>query len=719
MNSLANSIEKLNGKIQQKQDKLKLIEEKKQEKERQREEKNKQLENIRLEKQQRKQEKLKQVEKEAEEKQKLKQEKLKQAEKEAEEKKKQKSDSKQKALEEKQNKVQEKQRINQYKIDLIAKCSEVAQKFDVNKYPTYDFEVKIAFLIEALSCDDTLSKIYNSLSNLPIIVTDLKKQSGVMYDKERKLYVEFSPQMIYNNITSTMKKEIDCCIDLIHKNKSEYKGMSAQEMNNINLRTLEKCRANMKTVTRLDSVIKCLLPLKYDPDFSSKLDVMGNILPLKGGKIINLETKEIRKRTANDYFTYELDLEITDNKKELKKIKEILRQICGDNDAKLEYLSIVLGSMLTIDMSNKCFYIFYGEQGNNGKSVISNALFKMFPKMSVSIPQELLFTEDAAKVSDTTYGAILGKRAGIFSEPSGKRISESIMKKITGGDILDGRHLYAKKFNFKPTLKICISSNELIYMNVKSRALMNRLRVINFDSVFCKDPKQPNEYQIDPDLETKLETKYKNAFFSYLVKYAHKYLNGDKIALTQQPEELMFEKTDYMRKIDKLSSFIHDECKLSKNGFTERARFKEAFYKYLSDRNQFKPSEHDTLQELAQLFKLTKRNGYWGYIGVLLKNQDSDSDQCSDSDDEEEQKIEQKDNEVDLIKALKKQLEEQSKLIADLQKKSSKNKHDDSEDEKPKKKKSKASKSTVSESSEEDDDDVYIKIDSKGFLDKI
>lgn len=485
--------------------------------------------------------------------------------------------------------------------------------------------------LEAICRNDIdIARAYLKSTTKTIKITNIKKKQGFIYDDLQKLYIEFAPSMLYSSISdyiTGLMNDMSHVINTAHYFKETT--LKVIQDNEKVKKTYEgrvkKIQSVLKTSSRLDSVIACIIPECYDIDFVTKMNADINELPISGGMIIDLKTKAIRERTNKDYYTYALDVEYKPSK--YKKFRKVLTDICTGNIDKLNYLSMVLGASLTVDQSSKCYWILYGKSGDNGKSFLLNVMNSIFNKFTCVIPQEVIFSTDATKIKDTDYGQIFGKRLGFQSEPSSKFLCEVSIKQITGGDNTYGRVYYSDKFEFKPTTKIFIASNELVYMDTTSEALMSRLRVISFDSRFVSNPTNENEYKIDVDLFNKLTGKYKNEVFSYLVDYASLYLNSDdRKAVLQQPESLMREKEAYITKIDKLKSFIHECCVLGDRFYVKRVEFKRMFDTYLTKNNQYKPNEKKIAEQMERMFKLIKHNGHWSYKGLRFKQEDDDND---------------------------------------------------------------------------------------------
>ena len=62
----------------------------------------------------------------------------------------------------------------------------------------------------------------------------------------------------------------------------------------------------------------------------------------------------------------------------------------------------------------------------------------------------------------------------------GRRLSETLIKKITGNDELTARFLYGEFFNFMPTFKIFMATNHKPVIKGTDHGIWRRIKLIPF-----------------------------------------------------------------------------------------------------------------------------------------------------------------------------------------------------------------------------------------------
>ena len=84
-------------------------------------------------------------------------------------------------------------------------------------------------------------------------------------------------------------------------------------------------------------------------------------------------------------------------------------------------------------------------------------------------------------------GELKGIRFALASEiDSSYRISEALLKRLTGGDTLRGTNLRQSAFEFVPQFKLCFLTNHLPFARDGSHGFWRRIKVIPFAKQYSK-----------------------------------------------------------------------------------------------------------------------------------------------------------------------------------------------------------------------------------------
>jgi P4 family phage/plasmid primase-like protien len=288
------------------------------------------------------------------------------------------------------------------------------------------------------------------------------------------------------------------------------------------------------------------------------------LLPLKGNKIIDLRTNEVRKITINDYFDYECPVTLlnltTEEEEEMRKYFEDL--FC-DVDTTQCFLDIIK-SCITGE-THRYVYFWVGK-GSNGKSLILELIQKMFGKSADVISKDVVLQKKGNTHLTTEFEKLDKTRFGFVTElEESDVLNEKTLKAISGGDPIDTRGICKTNETIYPTANINIITNELPKFKV-AKAICDRIKMFPFDNVFEPNLKFKNE------MLTKLDL-----VFSYIIKRG---VVREDFNFTERMNKKADEYKESNR-IDFLEEFVNTMC--IRQGTMKRDDFITEFNKWQNE----------------------------------------------------------------------------------------------------------------------------------------
>ncbi|MBT3181203.1 MAG: hypothetical protein HN337_01700 [Deltaproteobacteria bacterium] len=199
---------------------------------------------------------------------------------------------------------------------------------------------------------------------------------------------------------------------------------------------------------------------------------------------IDLRTGEIREHRKEDLIR-KLAPVTYDKNNEYTMWKEFLRTILPEQQVRY-YLQQIAGMSLTGDISERLFFMIYGP-GANGKTTFINVLGAMMGDYCVSIPPESLLRGTTSTSASSAIAATMGARLIITVEPEeGARLRESLVKQMTGEDMVTARYLYKNFTTFYSQGKILLATNYKPTIRETKKAIWDRIRLITFPVSFSE-----------------------------------------------------------------------------------------------------------------------------------------------------------------------------------------------------------------------------------------
>ncbi|MBA3451075.1 MAG: hypothetical protein H0T18_07680, partial [Chloroflexia bacterium] len=139
-----------------------------------------------------------------------------------------------------------------------------------------------------------------------------------------------------------------------------------------------------------------------------------------------------------------------------------------------------LGYSMTGHTGARKLFIAEGE-GANGKSTLFNLVADVLGDYGWNAPGAMLLAKRGDDGPRNDVAALLGKRFVIASETGeGKRLDETLVKRLTGGDKVTARYLYKEWFEFYPSAKYWWFTNHLPDVRGGDHAIWDRLVRIPF-----------------------------------------------------------------------------------------------------------------------------------------------------------------------------------------------------------------------------------------------
>jgi len=289
-----------------------------------------------------------------------------------------------------------------------------------------------------------------------------------------------------------------------------------------------------------------------------------------------------------------------------EKLQEWLQ---GDAE-EIAYLQRVLGSCLigTIQTSTM-LHLFYGVAGS-GKSTMCEVVQDVLGDYCYTMSPNSLVAKDKGGDTQPEIVQAQGSRLVLLSEwNKGQRIDAQLFKRLTGGDKITARGLYADPISFYPTWTMILRTNwepttgdsedEAVWDRFLELRFMNRIRGTSGE---------------DKHLREHLLTE-RNGILRWLVEGARQWMLHN----WQPPSTVVGNVETFRRNEDDFRAFLDAECELDPEALT-LTEFLRAQYVEFTGRKMSQKAFGTLIAQRAEQFNLTKASyGKSAYKGVRLK----------------------------------------------------------------------------------------------------
>jgi putative DNA primase/helicase len=252
-----------------------------------------------------------------------------------------------------------------------------------------------------------------------------------------------------------------------------------------------------------------------------------------------------------------------------------------------EYLQRCVGYSLTGQTVEHALFLLYG-RGANGKSTFLEVLRHIFAEYSQTADFSSFLASNVQTVRND-LAKLNGARFVTASESdSGKRLDETIIKQMTGGDTVFARFLYSEGFEFTPQMKLWLGTNHKPTIRGQDEGVWRRIRLIPFTVSI------PLEQQ-DHNLRDKLKQEASgilNWALEGLVQWHAKGL--------EEPAVVKDATNDYRTDQDVLAHFIATRCTEEDDLESPARDLYQAYKKWAEETNEYVMNERGFSNALSE-----------------------------------------------------------------------------------------------------------------------
>jgi P4 family phage/plasmid primase-like protien len=291
---------------------------------------------------------------------------------------------------------------------------------------------------------------------------------------------------------------------------------------------------------------------------------------------------------------------------------DTLHLFFGGDTELIDYVQRLCGYALVGVIRDHIMPIAYGK-GSNGKSTILGTLLETFgPDYAMKCPPDMLM----AKKNDshpTERTDLFRKRLVVAIESdTGRRLNETMVKELTGGDRIRARRMREDNWEFKPTHTLMMATNHKPTIRGSDLGIWRRLKLIPF-TVSVEGAKD------DKSMPEKL-LKELPGILAWCVRGCLKWQEKG----LDEPEKVKEATKQYRLEQDVLASFLEEH---TLQGPNYRVKCGELYARY---KQEAEKGNEDVLSLTAfgesmreRGFETKRSNGKW-YLGVALRDIQSD-----------------------------------------------------------------------------------------------
>ncbi len=277
----------------------------------------------------------------------------------------------------------------------------------------------------------------------------------------------------------------------------------------------------------------------------------------------------------------------------------------GDMELQL-FLQRMAGYALSGSVREHALFFLYGT-GAKGKSVFISTVAGILCDYHTTASMDV-FLESRTDRHPTELAGLRGARLVTATETeAGRRLAESRIKHLTGGDRISARFMRQDFFEFIPQFKLLIAGNHKPSLRTVDEAIRRRLHLIPF-TVFIP----PDER--DETLVNKLKSSWPG-ILAWAIDGAVEWFSTG----LRPPQAVQNATRDYLSAEDLITSWIADRCHVEAAAKASSSGLYQSFRGWCEDAGE-RPGSHKAFSQVLESHgydKKHERTG-WHFHGLKL-----------------------------------------------------------------------------------------------------
>src|SRR3989304_7747035 len=357
-------------------------------------------------------------------------------------------------------------------------------------------------------------------------------------------------------------------------------------------------------ITAMVSLAESEEGVPISPD---QLDTDNYLLNCKNGTV-DLRAGELGQHNSKDFITKIISVAY-DPAAQCPQWIDFLEKILHWNYDMINFLQRAIGYSLTGDVSEQCLFLLHGA-GANGKSTLLNIIGAFLGDYAQTAIFDTFLAKKEERSVNNDIARMQGKRFVSAIEAEGeRRLSEVLVKQLTGGDTVTARFLFAEFFEFSPQFKIWLACNHKPIIRGTDHAIWRRIRLIPFTVTI---PEAARDKHLTEKLRAELP-----GILAWAVQGC---LTWQKTGL-QTPEEVKSATNEYQDCMDTIGAFISECCILTPEVRSKASDLYEVYKKWCEAGGEYALNQRSFGLRLTEkgLDHVKSSGNYRKGIGIKLE----------------------------------------------------------------------------------------------------
>ena len=397
---------------------------------------------------------------------------------------------------------------------------------------------------------------------------------------------------------------LSCIRNIINEAEMQQDSDKRRDLIKHSLRS--ESAGRLKAVTELAATYP---EIKLLPE---QMDANPWLLNCQNGTI-NLKTGKLQPFEAKNYMTKMCKAEYDPNCPTPLWIA-LLDKVTRGDKAMQRYIQKAFGYALTGDTSEQAIFILYGT-GSNGKSTLLNIFSEILDTYAQSAKSDTFMEKKNDNVNNDIARLNGARFVTAIEMQENKRMSESLIKSMTGGDRLVTRFLYGEFFEYTPQFKVFLAVNHKPVIRDDTNSIWRRIKLIPFMNTFT-------EQERDKHYSAKILASEMPGILAWAVQGC---LLWQQEGLTM-PDDVTQATQAYKAEMDSFALFFDECCVEKEEAHVSNKMLRAKYDEWCKENGEYALTQRPFSQKLLERGYQKRRasqSGAYEWFGFALRGEAS------------------------------------------------------------------------------------------------
>ena len=182
------------------------------------------------------------------------------------------------------------------------------------------------------------------------------------------------------------------------------------------------------------------------------------------------------------------------------RFKRFLEQITQGDEELQRYIQCLLGYCMTRDQVDPALFVWYGH-GANGKTVLANVFRAVLGGCErgycAELSQDDITMTSSERIRENLAGLESARVAFCPETEGGRYLKESLIKQITGGEVLTVEMKFGHSYTIRPCAKVVIYTNKPLRISGSDHGIWRRIAQVPFNYTVPDEDRNPDMLKVE------------------------------------------------------------------------------------------------------------------------------------------------------------------------------------------------------------------------------